>query len=199
MACSCRRCWHDCIATLCLLWWRLQIARAVHDAVPGRRVLVHTDASQSVGKVATLVDELQVDLLNIVGHKLYAPKVCHARRPASLSCTSLLATTVCVFALQGIGALYVRAGTPALVPLIHGASQESGRRAGTENVPYCVGLGVACRIAHETLRESVAHLQELRDRCVRPHGVHCETLRAAGRSSCVRRRYFVCGSGCRVR
>jgi cysteine desulfurase len=64
----------------------------------------HTDAAQSVGKIPTRVDELGVDLLSIVGHKLYAPK--------------------------GVGALYIRAGTK-LEPLIHGAGHEGGRRAGT--------------------------------------------------------------------
>ena len=81
-----------------------------------RGVLVHTDAAQSVGKIPTLVDELGVDLLTVAGHKLYAPK--------------------------GIGCLYVRPGIE-LEPLIHGASQESGLRAGTENVAYIVGLGKA--------------------------------------------------------
>jgi len=84
-----------------------RIARA-HD------VLMHTDAAQSVGKIPTLVDELNVDLLTVAGHKLYAPK--------------------------GIGALYVRRGV-RLEPLIHGAGHEGGRRAGTENVPYMAGLG----------------------------------------------------------
>src|SRR5262249_14891100 len=80
----------------------------------------HTDAAQSVGKIAARVDELGVDLLTIVGHKLYAPK--------------------------GIGALYVRSGT-ALDSLVHGAGHEDGRRAGTENVPYMVALGAACALA----------------------------------------------------
>ncbi len=83
-------------------------------------VLFHTDAAQSVGKIATKVDDLRVDLLSIAGHKLYAPK--------------------------GIGALYIRKGTP-IEPLIHGAGHESGRRAGTENVLLVVGLGKACEIA----------------------------------------------------
>src|SRR5260370_35191279 len=72
-----------------------------------RGILCHTDAAQSVGKIPVGVDELGVDLLSLAGHKLYAPK--------------------------GIGALYVRKGV-CLEPLIHGASHESGRRAGTENI-----------------------------------------------------------------
>ena len=85
-------------------------------------ILFHTDAAQSIGKIATRVDELGVDLLSIAGHKLYAPK--------------------------GVGALYVRAGT-TLEPLIHGAGHESGRRAGTESALLVAGLGVACRLASD--------------------------------------------------
>lgn len=100
-------------------------------------VLMHTDAAQSVGKIPIVVDDLQVDLLTVAGHKLYAPK--------------------------GIGALYVRRGVQ-LEPLIHGAGHEGGRRAGTENVPYMVGLGEACRLAGETLAETARRLSGLRDR-----------------------------------
>ena len=85
-------------------------------------ILLHTDAAQSVGKIATNVDMLGVDLLTIAGHKLYAPK--------------------------GVGALYVRRGTP-LEPLIHGAGHEGGRRAGTESALLAVGLGVACDLARD--------------------------------------------------
>lgn len=83
-------------------------------------VLFHTDAAQSVGKIATRVDRLGVDLLSIAGHKLYAPK--------------------------GIGALFVRRGI-SLEPLIHGAGHESGRRAGTESALLAAGLGKACQLA----------------------------------------------------
>lgn len=85
-------------------------------------VLFHTDAAQSVGKIATRVDELGVDLLSIAGHKLYAPK--------------------------GVGALYVRSGV-RLEPLIHGADHESGRRAGTESALLTAALGEACRLASD--------------------------------------------------
>ena len=100
-------------------------------------VAFHTDAAQSVGKIPVDVDALQVDFLTMAGHKFYAPK--------------------------GVGALYVRSGA-ALTPLLHGASQEGGRRAGTENVPYMVALGAACRLARERLPGAAAHLQSLRDR-----------------------------------
>ncbi|MFP4125665.1 MAG: cysteine desulfurase family protein [Alphaproteobacteria bacterium] len=95
----------------------------------------HTDAAQSVGKVATRVDDLGVDLLTIAGHKLYAPK--------------------------GVGALYVRRGT-ALEPLIHGAGHEAGRRAGTESASLATGLGAACRLARE--RDHMTGVAPWRDR-----------------------------------
>jgi cysteine desulfurase len=100
-------------------------------------VLFHTDAAQSVGKIPTRVDDLGVDLLTVAGHKLYAPK--------------------------GIGALYVRAGTP-VARLMHGAGHEGGRRAGTENVPYIVGVGKACELAGDSLEERAIVMRELRDR-----------------------------------
>ena len=87
-----------------------------------RGIFLHTDAAQSVGKISTNVDALRVDLLTIAGHKIYAPK--------------------------GVGALYIRSGTP-LEPLIHGAGHESGRRAGTESALLAVGLGSACMLAHD--------------------------------------------------
>lgn len=102
-----------------------------------RGVLMHTDAAQSLGKVAVNVDDLGVDLLSLAGHKLYAPK--------------------------GVGVLYVRRGV-TLEPCLHGAGHEGGRRAGTENVPYLVGLGAACRVARQSLPAATVRLQALRDR-----------------------------------
>ena len=90
-------------------------------------IALHTDASQSIGKVPINVRDLSVDLLTIAGHKLYAPK--------------------------GIGALYIREGT-ALEPLIHGAGHEHGLRAGTENTLLAVGLGKACELAEVLVRDS---------------------------------------------
>lgn len=95
----------------------------------------HTDAAQSVGKVATNVDELGVDLLSIAGHKTYAPK--------------------------GIGALYVRSGIE-LEPLIHGAGHEDGRRAGTESALLAAALGKACELASDL--SGVKDIRALRDR-----------------------------------
>jgi cysteine desulfurase len=115
----------------------LQPLKAIADVCHEEQVLLHTDAAQSIGKVRTLVDELDVDLLTIAGHKVYAPK--------------------------GIGALYIRRGL-ALEPLIHGAGHEGGLRAGTENVPYIVGLGKACSLAAKNLDENHERMLALRDR-----------------------------------
>jgi cysteine desulfurase len=98
--------------------------------------LMHTDAAQSVGKIPVNVDELGVDLLSVAGHKLYAPK--------------------------GIGALYVRHRV-RLDQLLHGAGHEGGRRPGTENVTYNVGLGQACQIARRDLWENERHFRTMRD------------------------------------
>jgi len=98
-------------------------------------LLVHTDAAQSVGKIRTRVDELGVDLLTIAGHKLYAPK--------------------------GVGALYIRRGV-ILEPLIHGASHEAGRRAGTESVLLAAALGMACELAADL--RPLEETRRLRDR-----------------------------------
>src|SRR5262245_1100540 len=100
-------------------------------------VLMHTDAAQSLAKIPVNVAELGVDLLTVAGHKLYAPK--------------------------GVGALYVRRGVE-LANLIHGAGHEGGRRAGTENVPYIVGLGKAAEIAAASLPGATDRLRSFRDR-----------------------------------
>jgi cysteine desulfurase len=96
-------------------------------------VLMHTDAAQTVGKIPTNVAELGIDLLTVAGHKLYAPK--------------------------GIGALYVRRGIQ-LEPTIYGGGQEMGRRAGTENTAFMVGLGTAAVIAYEQLGLSQPRLRD---------------------------------------
>jgi cysteine desulfurase len=114
----------------------IQDIRAIADAAHARGALVHTDAAQSVGKVRARMDELDVDLLTVAGHKLYAPK--------------------------GIGALVVRRGV-ALEPLIHGASHEHGLRAGTENVAFIVGLGQAAALAGERLDTYQEQTRVLRD------------------------------------
>lgn len=107
---------------------------AVSAIARERGVLVHTDAAQSVGKIPTRVADLGVDLLSIAGHKLYAPK--------------------------GVGALYVRRDV-RLEPLIHGASQEGGRRAGTESALLAAALGEACELAADL--GSMGEVRRLRD------------------------------------
>jgi cysteine desulfurase len=99
--------------------------------------LLHTDAVQVVGKIPIDVKKTPVDLLALSGHKLHAPK--------------------------GVGALYIRKGT-RIKPLILGGHQEGGKRAGTENVPYIVGLGKACEVAAEHMNEENTRVKAMRDR-----------------------------------
>jgi cysteine desulfurase len=100
-------------------------------------VLFHCDAVQAAGKIPVDVKKMNVDLLTLSGHKLYAPK--------------------------GIGALYIRRGVK-LLPLIHGGHQERNRRAGTENVAGIVGFGKACEIAREGVGKNAERLIRLRDK-----------------------------------
>lgn len=99
-------------------------------------VPIHTDAAQAIGKVPVDVEALGVDFLSLAGHKFYAPK--------------------------GVGALYLRGGRE-LPPLLLGAGQEGGRRAGTENVPGIVGLGEAAHLALADIEDEMRHSRELRD------------------------------------
>jgi cysteine desulfurase len=115
----------------------LQPIKEIAAIARERGALMHTDAAQSLGKVGVDVRDLGVDLLTLAGHKLYAPK--------------------------GVGVLYVRKGVQ-LEPVLHGAGHEGGRRAGTENVPYLVGLGTACALARQSLPRATAKLRQLRDR-----------------------------------
>lgn len=100
-------------------------------------IYFHTDAVQSAGKIPIDVNALQVDLLSISGHKLYAPK--------------------------GIGALYVRGGT-RLRQLLYGGHHQRGFRPGTENVAGIVGLGKAAEIARKSLTEDAQRIAALRDK-----------------------------------
>ena len=101
-----------------------------------RGILLHTDAAQSAAKIPVSVDALGVDLLTLAGHKFYASK--------------------------GVGALYLRRGTP-LQPVLVGAGHEAGLRPGTENVPAIAGLGEAARIASERQATHGQQLCRLRD------------------------------------
>ena len=101
-----------------------------------RGIAFHVDAAQSMGKIPVNVRDLGVDLLSIAGHKLYAPK--------------------------GIGALYVRQGV-VIERFVHGAGQETGKRAGTENVLGIVGLGKACDIIQRSFNAGAEHMQQMRN------------------------------------
>lgn len=113
-----------------------KLARIAKETDP--EIVFHTDATQTVAKLPVhLVGELKdIDLLSFSGHKIHAPK--------------------------GVGALYIKRGAPCR-PYLLGGHQERGRRAGTENVPYIVALGEACRLGAETLGEE-SRVDQLRDK-----------------------------------
>ena len=115
----------------------IQPIAEIADAAHAVGALLHCDAAQSTGKIPVRVNELNVDLLSLAGHKVYAPK--------------------------GVGALFVREGTP-LVPFMRGAGHERGLRPGTENVAAIVGLGTACRHAERDLETEAERVRQLRDR-----------------------------------
>ena len=139
----------------------LQRIADIAEVTHSHGVLLHTDAAQSVGKVPVDVDLLGVDLLTVVGHKMYAPK--------------------------GIAALYVR-GDVSLHPLVGGGGQEHGLRAGTENVALAVALGEAADLAASALaagestrlaglRDGLADwLEELVPARIHVHGHHTRRL-----------------------
>lgn len=112
-----------------------ELCKAVKAVNPN--LLFHTDGSQCPGKMIVNVQELGVDLFTLAGHKLYAPK--------------------------GVGALYIKHGTPPLQKQIHGADHENGLRAGTENVCNVVGLSKACEIVLEHREKMMQHMRVLRD------------------------------------
>ena len=104
-----------------------------------KKVMFHTDAVQAAGAVPVDVKLLNVDMLSVSGHKMYAPK--------------------------GVGMLYIRRGV-RLPPMIDGGAQEKGRRAGTENVPYIVGFAKAFELATAEIAESGARLAGMRDELI---------------------------------
>ena len=115
--------------------------------------VVHTDAVQVAGKIPVDVKKVPVDLLAMSGHKFHAPK--------------------------GVGLLYVRRGTK-LKPFMLGGHQEGGRRAGTENVPYIVGLAKACELATAHMAEEARALAPLRDRLEAGILASCPDVRING-------------------
>lgn len=108
----------------------------IADIVKSKGVLFHVDAVQAVGKEIIDLQKLPIDFLALSGHKLHAPK--------------------------GIGVLYIRRGT-RFRPFLRGGHQERGRRAGTENAPYIIGLGKACELAGSNILKERTEVARLRD------------------------------------
>lgn len=108
----------------------------IAEIVKSRGVLLHVDAVQAVGKEIIDLKKLPIDFLALSGHKLHAPK--------------------------GIGVLYIRRGT-RFRPFLRGGHQERGRRAGTENSPYIIGLGKACELAGKNIAQERTEVARLRD------------------------------------
>ncbi len=111
--------------------------RDIGEIAREKGVIFHTDAVQAVGKIPIDLQRMPIDILSLSGHKLNTPK--------------------------GIGAQFIRRGTK-ISPLIHGGAQERSRRAGTENIPYIIGLGKACEIARRDFQKRHDHLLTLRGR-----------------------------------
>jgi len=118
----------------------IQPIQQIGEIARKHRVKFHTDAVQTFGHIPVNVDDLNVDLLSLSGHKFYGPK--------------------------GVGALYIRKGTK-ITPLIHGGDQERRRRASTENVPGIVGLGKAVEIALAIMDKEAERQSQLRDEFIR--------------------------------
>jgi cysteine desulfurase len=121
----------------------IQPLAAIGAIVKARGILFHSDAVQTVGKIACNVDELQLDLVSISAHKMYGPK--------------------------GVGALFVRQTRPRrlkITPLLDGGGQERGLRSGTLNVPGIVGLGQACDIGRRVWSAEAERLTQLRERFI---------------------------------
>jgi cysteine desulfurase len=118
----------------------------IAEMVAARGIVFHTDAVQAVGKVPMNLSESNIDLLSLSGHKLHAPK--------------------------GVGVLYVKKGT-RLTPFVLGGHQESGRRAGTENVPGIIGLGKACELAAKNMDQENNRVKYLRDKLEKAILIKC--------------------------
>jgi cysteine desulfurase len=108
----------------------------IAETVKEKGVPFHTDAVQAVGKIPINLKKLPIDMLSLSGHKLHSPK--------------------------GIGVLYIRKGTK-FSPFLIGGHQEKGRRGGTENVPYIIGLGRACELAKKNMEDENTRVRALRD------------------------------------
>lgn len=117
----------------------IQPIREIGEIAKAKGIYFHTDAVQAIGSVKINVKELHIDLLSLSGHKFYGPK--------------------------GIGAIYIRRGVK-IEPVQQGGAQERNMRAGTENVPAIIGLGMAAQIAMDSFDAKNAHLTELRDQLI---------------------------------
>jgi cysteine desulfurase len=109
----------------------------IADFVKERGGSFHTDAVQAAGKIPINLKNVPIDFLALSGHKIHAPK--------------------------GVGVMYIRKGV-AIEPILHGGHQEEGLRAGTENVPYIIGLGKACELAAQKMAEENGRVRILRDK-----------------------------------
>lgn len=118
----------------------MQPIEKIGDIAREHKILLHTDAIQTVGKIPVDVRKLNVDMLSISSHKLYGPK--------------------------GVGALYVKRGTK-IMPLLHGGGHERKMRSGTENVPGIVGFAKACEISMAGMDSESKRLAKLRDRLIK--------------------------------
>jgi cysteine desulfurase len=127
--------------------------KEITEMVKAAGGIMHTDAVQAVGKLPINLRDIKIDLLSLSGHKLHAPK--------------------------GVGALYVRKGT-RITPLLLGGHQEGGKRGGTENVPYIVGLGKACELAACNIGDEMTRVAALRDRLQKGIKEKCPDVRVNG-------------------
>jgi cysteine desulfurase len=117
----------------------INLIKEIAEICRANKILFHTDAVQAAAYLPVDVNELGVDMMSLGAHKFYGPK--------------------------GVGALYVRKGTP-LVPHLTGGGQEFNLRAGTQNVPYIVGFAEALRLTNEEREQRVAHVKPLRDKII---------------------------------
>lgn len=116
----------------------IQDLKSISKICKDKKVFLHTDAAQAVGKIPIDVQDLGIDLMSISGHKLYGPK--------------------------GIGALYRRMPKVKMSPLINGGGQEKGMRSGTLAPALCIGFGEACAIAQRDMKSDTAHIKKLSDK-----------------------------------
>ena len=115
----------------------IQDLKSIGDICKAHGVIFHTDAAQAVGKILLDVNDMNIDVMSISGHKLYGPK--------------------------GIGAIYVRKNT-RIIPLFDGGGQENGLRSGTLSPALCVGLGKACAVAADDMDKDFEHINALSKR-----------------------------------